>query len=127
MEHFNKNLKKYTTGLVTGFFILMAAGCMLEAPGNAQLVVSAASQLGASGYYGTLADVDLVKVYVYVDSGDADTSLDATDTANAALTSTDPLVAELTLTPDDNWTDTAPDVPTMTNLRIQASAYGTAA
>ncbi len=127
MERFNKNLKKYTTGLVTGFFILMAAGCMLEAPGNAQLVVSAASQLGASGYYGTLADVDLVKVYVYVDSGDSGTSFDATDPTNGALTSSDPLVAELTLTPDGNWTDTAPDVPTMTNLRIEAYAYGTAA
>lgn len=90
------------------------SGCLLGTPDGANLRISAAGQLRGAGFYGFLADVESVTVRVFVD----------TDT-EGATDATDPLFAEIVLNEGNNWSVTAPNVPTMTRLLITAEAVGT--
>ena len=90
------------------------SGCLLGTPDGANLRISAAGQLRGAGFYGFLADVESVTVRVFVDT-DTEGETDATD----------PLFAEIVLNEGNNWSVTAPNVPTMTRLLITAEAVGT--
>ena len=72
---------------------------------RASLTISAAHQFESRGYYGTIDDVSRIDVYVHT-------------------TEAENLVASMTLDPESGWTGEAPDIPTMTDLTIEAFAYG---
>jgi hypothetical protein len=95
-------------------------GCalfILDPADNAMLTISAAEQFSSRGFYGDTADVDWIDVYIYRDPENAG------ETAEAG-TSTDVLVKTLTLNGENGWKAEAPEIPTMTDLRIEAYAYG---
>ena len=125
-----KNNSRNIQIIISGFALLIIAlaaftGCQLEAAESASLTVSARQYFGARGFYGTSEDVEWIDIYIYADPADSGESSDVTNTDNGgADTSDDNLVAMLTLNAEGGWDATAPDVPTMTDLRIEAYAYG---
>ena len=104
--------------------VAVLAGCQLQAAEKATLTVSAAAQFGARGFYGVLNDVDKIDVYIYADPNNSGESADPTLSTGGAGTSSDNLVAKITINSGNSWAAEIPDVPTMTDLRIEAYAYG---
>lgn len=91
--------------LITGLLLITLSACTLQPADRASLTVSAAHQFESRGYYGTINDVTRIDVYIYT-------------------TEANNLMASMTLDPDSGWTGEAPDIPTMTDLTIEAFAYG---
>ena len=117
-------IKRYTKTIfliiATAVIFSSLSGCalfILKAADNAQLTVSAAAQFGARGFYGDVDDVDKIEVYIFADPDNSGVSEDL-------LHSADDLVARVSLTAGNDWTAEVNEIPTMTDLRIQAYAYG---
>lgn len=114
---------KRTVLSVFGALALVVAlsGCnmlSLRPAETAQIRVSAAQQMNAaSGFFGTLRDVERIEVRILLDP-----STDSTQTPVADMTE----LVKLILTGDNGWTAVADSVPTMTRLVFIAEAIGPA-
>ncbi len=110
MKREHTHLKKVVM-VAAVIIVISTTGCMLQPADDANVVFVVPQELGASGYFGDLPDVD--RVAVTVRGGPAD-----------AESGEQPLLASLELSADTDWQATAADVPTMTTLTIEAIAYG---
>lgn len=114
---------KRTVLSVFGALALVVAlsGCnmlSLRPAETAQIRVSAAQQMNAaSGFFGTLRDVERIEVRILLDP-----STDSTQTPVADMTE----LVKLILTGENGWTAVADSVPTMTRLVFIAEAIGPA-